>query len=181
MGTEFLINTSAAIKFLNKTLPSNGITRINGFINTGCTLSFITEIELQVWSPTNPDDIAAYKNFVAHAQIIRVTSAIISETIKVRKNYRLKIADAIIAATALAFNCTSLLTTILISKRFLPRNTSIHGLCNRICMSNHACLVLVRHVFFYAHQHFCNSVHLTNERRLQAFCSDKADCFCYHP
>ncbi len=100
-GNNYLIDTSVAIKYLNQTLPLNGIAFIDTFINTDCTISFISEIELQVWSPPNPDDIIVYQQFVFQSDLIGISPAIISETILIRKNYKLKIADAIIAATSL--------------------------------------------------------------------------------
>ena len=106
MATKHLIDTSIAIKYLNQTLPINGVAFIDGFINTDCTISFISEIELQVWNPPDPNDIIVYEQFVSQSDIIGINSAIISETIAIRKNYKLRIADAIIAATALNFDLT---------------------------------------------------------------------------
>lgn len=45
-----------------------------------------------------------YNQFVKQGVIISITEDIIAETIKMRKTYRLKIADAIIAATAIRLN-----------------------------------------------------------------------------
>ena len=106
MGTGFLMDTSAVIKYLGETFPPQGLTFIDNFINSDCTISFISEIELQVWKPANPDNLIVFKQFIANTQIIQINDDIIAETIKVRKDYRLKIADAIIAATALALNRT---------------------------------------------------------------------------
>lgn len=106
MAAQYLIDTSAAIKYLNQTLTQNGIDFIDSFINNDCTISFISEIELQVWSPPNPDDIIIYAQFVMQADMLGINSEIISQTITIRKNYKLKIADAIIAATALIFDLT---------------------------------------------------------------------------
>ena len=106
MATKYLIDTSAAIKYLNQTLPANSIVFIDAFINTDCTISFISEIELQVWSPSDPDDIIIYQEFVSRCVIIGISPSIISETIAFRKDYKLKIADAIIAATALKMDLT---------------------------------------------------------------------------
>lgn len=94
------MDTSAAIKYLNESLPTNGFSFIDNFINTDHTISFIPEIELQAWKPVNPADIIVYKQFVEQATVISITTNIIAKTIEIRKNYRLKIADAIIAATA---------------------------------------------------------------------------------
>ncbi len=106
MATQYLIDTSAAIKYLNQTLPANGVAFIDAFINTDCTISFISEIELQVWNPSNPADIVIYEHFVLQSNIIGISPEIILATIAIRKNYKLKIADAIIAATALVFDLT---------------------------------------------------------------------------
>lgn len=61
---------------------------------------------MQVWSPDNPEDIIVYQQFVSQSDIIGINPRIISETIAIRKRYRLKIADAIIAATALKNDLT---------------------------------------------------------------------------
>lgn len=106
MAIGYLIDTSVAIKYINQTLPENGIAFIDTFINANCTISFVSEIELQVWNPANPDDIIVYQEFVLQSDIIGINPGIISGTIAIRKNYKLKYADAIIAATALAFDIT---------------------------------------------------------------------------
>jgi predicted nucleic acid-binding protein len=106
MAAGFLMDTSAAIKYLNHTLPESGFTFIDNFINKDRTISFITEIELQAWNPVNPADMILYKQFVEQAIVVSITMDIIAETIEIRKNYRLKIADAIIAATAIRLNRT---------------------------------------------------------------------------
>lgn len=106
MATNYLIDTSVAIKYLNQTLPVSGNAFIDEFINTDCTISFISEIELQVWTPDNPNDIIVYLELVARANIIGINPDIISETIAIRKNHKLKIADTIIAATALKNDLT---------------------------------------------------------------------------
>jgi predicted nucleic acid-binding protein len=105
-GNQIFIDTSVAIKYLNQTLPAPSIAFIDSFINTDCTISFISEIELQVCNPSNLDDIIVYQQFVSHSDIIGISPGIISETIAIRKNYKLKIADAIIAATALKIDLT---------------------------------------------------------------------------
>ena len=106
MGPQFLIDTSAVIKYVNQTLPSNGITFIDGFVNRQRIISFVSEIELQSWSPVNPADIIVYQQFVAQSNIIGINTGIITETIEIRRNYKLKLPDAIIAATALQLALT---------------------------------------------------------------------------
>ncbi len=106
MGSGFLIDTSAAIKYLNGTLSPKGTSFLSNIINTDRTISFITQIELQAWNPINPSDIHVYWQFVTQATIIGITAGIVADTIEIRKNFKLKMADAIIAVTAVHLNKT---------------------------------------------------------------------------
>jgi len=106
MGTQFLMDTSAVIKYLSHDFPQNGISFIENFIDTDCSISFISEIELLAWNPANPANAIIYTNFVKQANIIGITKSIIFQTIQIRKNHKLKIPDAIISATAMQNNLT---------------------------------------------------------------------------
>ncbi len=104
MAKSYLIDTSAVIKYLNGSLPENNLKFIDRIIDEDVYLSFISEIELQVWNPPNEGDLVIYQDFVAHCNILSIDSDIISETIRIRKLYLLKLPDAIIAATAINRN-----------------------------------------------------------------------------
>lgn len=69
-------------------------------------ISFITEIELQAWNPQNASDIEIYLQFVSNSTTISAEESIIKETIDIRKTYNLKLADALIAATAITHQLT---------------------------------------------------------------------------
>ena len=101
MAEKYLIDTSAVIKYLNETFSGKGVLFIDNLIDDESNISFITEIELQVWNPPNPLDIEIYKLFVANSNTVGINPDIIAETIRIRKSYRIKLPDAIIAATAL--------------------------------------------------------------------------------
>jgi len=101
MAERYLIDTSVVIKYLNASFSVNSLNRLDGIIDQESRISFITEIELQVWNPTDPDDISVYQEFVTSSQIIGIDSNVIRETINIRKQYRIKLPDALIAATAL--------------------------------------------------------------------------------
>lgn len=49
-------------------------------VDKECTLSFISEIELQVWNPTDHNDIKIYETFVSQSSVIGIHSNIIQET-----------------------------------------------------------------------------------------------------
>jgi len=96
-----LIDTSVVIKYLNASISADSLSKLDQIIDQESRISFINEIELQVWNPSNPDDMAIYQEFVASSLVIGIDSNIIRETIRIRKHYRIKLPDALIAATAL--------------------------------------------------------------------------------
>jgi len=67
-------------------------------------LSIISEIELLSWPQLNSDEYDLLSSFLSECFIINLSSEIRNETIAVRKNYGLKVPDAIIAATAITKN-----------------------------------------------------------------------------
>jgi len=101
MAERYLIDTSVVIKYLNASISADSLSKLDQIIDQESRISFITEIELQVWNPSNPDDMAIYQEFVASSLVIGIDSNIIRETIRIRKHYRIKLPDALIAATAL--------------------------------------------------------------------------------
>jgi tRNA(fMet)-specific endonuclease VapC len=106
MAERFLIDTSAVIKYLNGTLPANGLSFIDKIVDSESIISFITEIELQVWNPPNLDLIKIYQIFIANSTIIGINDGIIQETIRIRKSFKIKLPDALIAATSIVNNLT---------------------------------------------------------------------------
>jgi predicted nucleic acid-binding protein len=106
MAERYLIDTSAVIKYLNVTFSEKGISFIDSIIDEECIISFISEIELQAWKPANPADLIIYKEFIDGSKIISITDEIIKKKIEIRRDQKLKIPDAIIAATSIANNFT---------------------------------------------------------------------------
>ncbi|MGZ3873624.1 MAG: type II toxin-antitoxin system VapC family toxin [Mucilaginibacter sp.] len=104
MAERFLIDTSEVIKYLNETLPENGLSFIDKIVDVESVISFIVEIELQSWSPLQSNDLEIYQLFVSNSTVIGINDDIIRETIKIRKLFRLKLPDALIAATAMVNN-----------------------------------------------------------------------------
>lgn len=106
MAERYLIDTCAVIKYLNDLFPEAGASFIDHILALESNISFITEIELQVWNPTNPEDLIIYQNFIDQSTKLKVDDNVIITTIAIRKKHKVKIPDAIIAATALVKNYT---------------------------------------------------------------------------
>ena len=101
MAERYLIDTSGVIKYLNETFPPSGLAFMDEVVDKECLISFITEIELQVWNPPNPNDIKVYRTFVTQSIVLGISDEIIQETIRIRRSYGLKLPDALLAATVL--------------------------------------------------------------------------------
>lgn len=106
MAERFLIDTSAVIKYLNETLPIDGLSFIDKIVDNESVISFVTEIELQVWNPSNQDILSIYQIFIAKPTVVGINDGIIQETIRIRKSFKIKLPDALIAATAIINNLT---------------------------------------------------------------------------
>lgn len=73
---------------------------MEAIIDKGSSISFISQIELLVWNPENPNDLKIYQSFVSQSTIVGLQDGIIQETIRIRKSYKLKLPDALIVATS---------------------------------------------------------------------------------
>ena len=97
MEQGFLIDTNVLIDFTSYILPKNGEKYIDKIIDKNFTISFISYIEFLAFKNASVE----MENFIALADVIEINKSIIDQTILLRKNSRIKLPDAIIAATAI--------------------------------------------------------------------------------
>ena len=97
MGQKYLIDTNSLIDAQTRKLPEKGLAFLAEAINDYFTISFITYIEFLGYK----DVTQANKDFIALATVIEIDRDIIDVCIELRKTQRIKLPDAIIAATAL--------------------------------------------------------------------------------
>lgn len=100
-----MIDTNAVIDYLGHKLPASGMDFMNGVIDDVPNLSVITKIEVLGFNA--PDE--AYQllvNFTNDAMVFNLTESIINICIEMRKSCKIKLPDAIIAATALVHGFT---------------------------------------------------------------------------
>jgi predicted nucleic acid-binding protein len=96
MGKRYLIDSNTLIEFTGRLLPERIYSEISNIIDSDFNISFINKIEVLGHSTGDK----AWQNFVAQANIFKVDDEIINKTIEIRKSYKIKIPDAIVAATA---------------------------------------------------------------------------------
>ena len=66
-------------------------------------ISVITEIELLCWKTTDERDMEILQNFIDDVRVIEMEKTIKYKAVDIRKKYRIKLPDAIIAATAITY------------------------------------------------------------------------------
>lgn len=118
MGTGYLLDTNTIIDFSVQRLPVESVKQLSAIIDTAPQISIINKIELLSFSIV-PDQIVA---FIQSVYIIPLTDEIAAKTIDIRKIYKLKLPDAIIAATAIIFDLTLITHNISDFKRVTELN-----------------------------------------------------------
>ena len=107
MGMKHLWDTNTAIYYLQQQFPPLAEKFIDDLlIEEQPCISAITEIELLCWKTATEKDIEVLHNFIKDALIIELERPIKLKTADMRKQHRLKLPDAIIAATALVYDLT---------------------------------------------------------------------------
>ena len=115
-------DTNTAIYYLQQQFPPGAEKFMDDLLkDEQPVISAITEIELLCWKTATDKDLDVLRNFISDSLVIELEQPIKLKTADIRKARRIKLPDAIIAATALVYDLT-----------LLSRNTtdfsSINGL-----------------------------------------------------
>lgn len=108
MEQRYLLDTNVVLDFMGNKLPTKARNLLSEIIDTEINLSVISKIELLGFSKVEQDLVS----FVDYANVLMIDGNIVDKTIEIRKIYRIKLPDAIIAATALIHNMTLLTRNI---------------------------------------------------------------------
>ena len=102
MGAHFLADTNVGIDFLNGKLPSASTSWLEQLLQQRqLALSVVVRIELLSWLG-KPVEMELLQEFIAATEVLPLDEPVIQQTIRLRQQHRVKLPDAIIAATALA-------------------------------------------------------------------------------
>lgn len=102
---NYLIDTNALIDYLGKKLPVRGMNLLSDIIDAIPCVSVITKIEVLGFNASE-EHTRLLRDFMNDANVFDLTNEIVEATIHIRKNHKIKLPDAIIAATALINNST---------------------------------------------------------------------------
>ena len=103
MELKFLLDSNAIIDFLGAKYPAEGMNLVNSAVDDIPNISIISKIEVLSYK-TDEEEYELLQNFCKDALVIELSDDIVSKTIDLRIQYKLKTPDAIIAATALTDN-----------------------------------------------------------------------------
>ncbi len=95
-----MIDTNVAIEYIGETLPEEALIWLDKIIDTQFFISVINKIELLGFSDITKNEELKFQEFIHAATVIQLDEVISNHTIEIRKKYKTKLPDAIIAATA---------------------------------------------------------------------------------
>lgn len=107
MGIKYIWDTNTIIYYLQQQFPPSAEKLMDNLINEARpVISAITEIELLCWKSATEKDLEVLHNFIDDALVIELEQSIKHITADIRKKHKIKLPDAIIAATALFHDLT---------------------------------------------------------------------------
>ena len=98
---DYLLDTNILIYYWKGEIPLSEIINIDEILKRSLTISIITKIELLGWRSHTPEGFIKAKEFLGHSKVLPVDDDLADLTIELRRNSNIKLADALIAATAL--------------------------------------------------------------------------------
>lgn len=104
MGKKYLIDTNVIIDFCSNKIPELHQNKIAEIIDNSPNISIINFLELKSAKSLNRE----IELFTNYANTISLEPEVINKTVEIRKKYKIKLPDAIIAATAIVYNFTLL-------------------------------------------------------------------------
>jgi len=107
MGISYLWDTNIAIYYLQQQFSPSVEKFIDELLSKATpTISVISEIELLCWKTAKESDLNVLHNFIRDTFVVELEQPVKEKTVEIRKLYKIKLPDAIIAATALVYNFT---------------------------------------------------------------------------
>jgi predicted nucleic acid-binding protein len=103
MGKKYLIDTNIIIDYTSNLLPEPVIDFVENLLENEFQISVISFIEVMGFNETD-DKLAKLAHFLSFATVMPLDDLVTQSTIDLRRKMKIKLPDAIIASTALAYN-----------------------------------------------------------------------------
>ena len=101
---NYLLDSNTVIDYLEGKMPVRALEEMDKIIDQKARISVITQMEILGWFGATSVQLNLLNEFVADAIVFDLTPEMINRTIKIRQQYKIKLPDAIIAATALVYD-----------------------------------------------------------------------------
>lgn len=106
MAMTCLLDSNTIIDYLSGKMPDPALTEMNNIVNEGLFISVISKIEVLGFNSGNKQIDDNTERFINLATTFELSQTIVDQTISIRKQYKIKLPDAIIASTALVYGLT---------------------------------------------------------------------------
>jgi len=106
MGLKYLYDTNIYINFLSGILKEDYLFSYDFLSENDILISSIVRMEFLSHPNIKPQDESFFRELIRQFKIIPIDFMIEDEAIQIRKQYKLKLPDAIIAATAIFEDAT---------------------------------------------------------------------------
>ncbi len=101
---EYLLDTNILIYLFADTIPKKEVNKIGEIFRTSFNISILTKIEFLGWEKLTEVGFEKAQELIGFANVISTTDEIVDLTIDIRRQSKIKLPDAVIAATALNNN-----------------------------------------------------------------------------
>jgi len=103
---RYLFETNILIYYFADAIPKGEIESVENILKTSFNISIITKIEFFGFEKFSQDNFSQELQFIGNATIIPLTEEIADIAIGLRRKSRIKLPDAVIAATCLSNKLT---------------------------------------------------------------------------
>ena len=104
MGMNMLVDSNEIIDYVSNRIPEKSAKQLDNYFNSNFSVSIISKIEVLGFN-TLDYEMEQLESFIQLSSIVYIDEAVADKTIEIRRMKRIKLPDAIIAATALVQNC----------------------------------------------------------------------------
>jgi predicted nucleic acid-binding protein len=100
VGKKYLLDSNVIIDYLNNKLPKSGMNFVSEIVDDGPYISVISKMEVLRFNM--PDEIeSVFTDFINYCDVISLDDSVVETTIEICKQSKVKLPDAIIAATCI--------------------------------------------------------------------------------
>lgn len=108
----YLLDTNAVIKYLDASLTTTGMQLLNVIVDGESKVSIITKMEALGYNFRSMEEQITMEAFINGSTVLDLNNDIANRTIALRKSKKMKLPDAIIAATALVYGLVLITSNI---------------------------------------------------------------------